>query len=286
MPKVSVLMPVYKTPEAYLRTAIESILSQTFTDFEFLILDDCPTDTREQVVKSYADKRIKYAKNPQNMGISASRNKLIDMAKGEYLAVFDHDDISLPERLEKEAAYLDAHPKCGVVSCAKQNIIGSKVVVYPENNAEITRQLFVSCCVIHSASMVRKSVLEANNIRYEEEYSPAEDYAMYCRLVGKTEFHNLPEVLFHYRNFAGNTTHLQKQKMDDKTVQIKDFVRRDNPLLWEKILPDVEYVSRVKFLGLPMTKIVRRGEITKIYLFGKIPLYVIKTKEVLGNKGE
>ena len=281
MPKVSVLMPVYKTPEAYLRTAIESILAQTFTDFEFLILDDCPADDREQIVKSYADNRIKYAKNPQNMGISASRNKLIDMAQGEYLAIFDHDDISLPERLEKEAAYLDAHPKCGGVSCAKKNIIGGKVVVYPENNAEITRQLFVSCCVIHSASMVRKSVLEANNISYEEEYSPAEDYAMYCRLVGKTEFHNLPEVLFHYRNVAGNTTQLQKQKMNDKTMQIKDFVRRDNPLLWEKILPYVEYVSRVKFLGLQITKIVRRGEITKGYLFGKLPLYTTKTKEVL-----
>ena len=264
-----------------MREAIESILAQNFTDFEFLILDDCPADDREQVVKSYADKRIKYAKNPQNMGISASRNKLIDMAQGEYLAIFDHDDISLPERLEKEVAYFDTHPKCGVVSCAKKNIIGGKIDAYPENNAEITSQLFVSCCVIHSASMVRKSVLEANNIRYEEEYSPAEDYAMYCRLVGKTEFHNLPEVLFHYRNFVGNTTHLQKRKMTDKTVQIKDFVRRDNPLLWEKILPDVEQISRVKFFSLPLIKIVRRGEITKGYLFGKLPLYTTKTKEVL-----
>ena len=281
MSKVSVLMPVYKTPEKFLRKAIESILAQTFTDFEFLILDDCPADDREQVVKSYDDRRIKYAKNAQNMGISASRNKLIDMAQGEYLAIFDHDDISLPERLEKEVAYLDAHPKCGVVSCAKKNIRGEKITVYPENNAEITRQLFVSCCVIHSASMVRKSVLEANNICYEEEYSPAEDYAMYCRLIGKTEFHNLPEVLFHYRNFAGNTTHLQKQKMDDKTIQIQNFVRREHPLLWEKILPDVEQISRVKFLGIKIMKIVRRGEITKGYLFGKLPFYTTKTKEKL-----
>ena len=104
---------------------------------------------------------------------------------------------------------------------------------------------------------------------------------MYCRLVGKTEFHNLPEVLFNYRNFAGNTTHLQKRKMNDKTVQIKDFVRRDNPLLWEKILPNVEQISRVKFFGLPLIKIVRRGETTKGYLFGKLPLYTTKTKEVL-----
>ena len=104
MVKVSVLMPVYKTPEKYLRAAIESILQQTFTDFEFLILDDYPLDNRQKIVASYADKRIKYFENSQNMGISASRNKLIDMAKGEYLAVFDHDDISLPQRLEKEVA--------------------------------------------------------------------------------------------------------------------------------------------------------------------------------------
>ena len=102
MPKVSVLMPVYKTDENYLREAIESILSQTFEDFEFLILDDCPEDDREEIIKSYKDKRIKYSKNETNLGITRSRNKLIDMAKGEYLAVFDHDDISLPERFQKQ----------------------------------------------------------------------------------------------------------------------------------------------------------------------------------------
>ena len=114
MPKVSVLMPIYKTNEVYLRAAIESILSQTFTDFEFLILDDCPDESREKIIASYSDERIKYTKNSCNLGISASRNKLIDMAQGEYLAVFDHDDISLPERFAKEVAYLDANPQCGV----------------------------------------------------------------------------------------------------------------------------------------------------------------------------
>ena len=123
MPKVSVLMPVYKTKEEYLRAAIESILTQTFTDFEFLILDDCPEDDRGAVVRSYKDKRIKYFKNNKNLGISASRNKLINMAKGEYLAVFDHDDISLPERLTREAAYLDEHPETGVVASQVKNII-------------------------------------------------------------------------------------------------------------------------------------------------------------------
>lgn len=80
MPKISVLMPVYNTNEAYLREAIDSILNQTFSDFEFLILDDCPNDNREHIVTSYNDKRIVYLKNDKNLGISSSRNKLIDMA--------------------------------------------------------------------------------------------------------------------------------------------------------------------------------------------------------------
>lgn len=105
MVRVSVLMPVYRTNEEYLREAISSILAQTYSDFEFLILDDCPEDDRELIVKSYKDRRIKYLRNETNMGISESRNKLVDMARGEYLAVMDHDDVSLPERLEKQVNY-------------------------------------------------------------------------------------------------------------------------------------------------------------------------------------
>ena len=100
MVKISVLMPVYNTDEKFLRQAIESILGQTYQDFEFLIVNDCSTDVRvEEVVLSYKDKRIKYSVNSQNLGISGTRNKLISQAKGEYFAVMDHDDVSLPERL-------------------------------------------------------------------------------------------------------------------------------------------------------------------------------------------
>ena len=131
MPKVSVLMPLYKTNECFLREAIESILNQTFTDFEFLILDDCPEDSRERIVQSYKDKRIKYSKNEHNLGITPTRNKLIDMAKGEYLAIFDHDDISLPTRLEKEVKYLDENPDVGVVGTKVKNMIAKSVSSSP-----------------------------------------------------------------------------------------------------------------------------------------------------------
>lgn len=111
MPKISVLMPVYKTPEPFLREAVESILNQTAENFEFLILDDCPEDrAAEAVIASYDDARIKYFRSERNLGIAGSRNRLMEMAVGDYLAVADHDDVSLPQRLEKEAAYLDAAP--------------------------------------------------------------------------------------------------------------------------------------------------------------------------------
>ena len=118
MPRVSVLLPVYNTRPEHLREAIDSILAQTFADFELLILNDCSTNTDvEEVVKSYTDPRIVYAVNERNLGISPSRNRLLDMAQGEYLAVMDHDDISLPERFEKQVAFLDAHPDVGIVGC-------------------------------------------------------------------------------------------------------------------------------------------------------------------------
>jgi len=114
--KVSVLFPVFNTKEEYLRAAIESILSQTFSDFEFLILNDASTNNAEEVIKSYTDPRIKYFKNEKNPGISETRNKLLDLATGEYLAIMDHDDISLPNRLQKQIDYLNNNPEVGVVS--------------------------------------------------------------------------------------------------------------------------------------------------------------------------
>ena len=208
-PKVSVLMPVYNTKEEFLREAVQSILSQTFKDFEFLILNDSPENTRlEMIIRSFKDKRIKYIQNEKNLGISKSRNKLIDLAKGEYLAVMDHDDISLPERFEKQVAYLDEHPDVGVVGTKKRTISGQTSSVLTDNH-DIKLALMCGCAIAHPSAMIRKSVLIENNIRYEEEFSPAEDYALWCRLIPFTKFHNLDELLFLYRDHAGNTS--QKQ---------------------------------------------------------------------------
>lgn len=276
MPKVSVLMPVYKTNEAYLREAIESILNQTFTDFEFLILDDCPEDDRENVVKSYKDTRIVYAKNERNLGITPSRNKLIDMAKGEYLAVFDHDDISLPERLEKQVAYMEANPHIGVCGCRLMRMSNHHLSKNPSHSDDIKLALMEVCAVTHPASMIRRSVLIENHIRYEEKFSPSEDYALFARLIPFTDFHNLDEVLFHYRDHAGNTSHLQSEKMRQASLAIRAFLQIENPLLYREFCLRAKQTMQFCLFGLPLLKIIRQTYRIKGYLFEFLPIFSIK----------
>ncbi len=278
MPRVSVLMPLYKTNATHLREAVGSVLAQTYTDFELLLLDDCPNDDRAAVVAEFSDPRIRYEKNEKNLGISRSRNKLIDMAQGEYLAIMDHDDISLPNRLENQVRYMDIHPEVGVVSGRIQILGSDRISRYPENDADIRLSLMSGCALVHTASMVRKSVLDAHGIRYEERYSPCEDYALWCALMPHTRFHNLPEVTCFYRDLSTNTTHNQAALMKARRNAIWARVRTENPELYSEFLLSSKQVVRVKLFGvIPLLKLVTCSDRQKCYLFDFILLYQKRT---------
>lgn len=278
MPKVSVLMPIYNTQEGHLREAIESILNQSYKDFELLILNDSPDNTKlDMIVEGYKDPRIRYHKNERNIGISPSRNKLMEMAQGVYIAIFDHDDISEAQRLEKQVEYLDAHPEVGVVGSWVEEFPNRKLVRYPENDEEIRMGLMYGCVVPHSAAMMRRSLTTKPGIRYEEKFSPSEDYALWCRLIPHTQFHNLQEVLFRYRLYAGNTSKSQADKMQRATYAIRAFVKAENPALYEEYLQRAEHTTRIKLFGvIPLLTVRRKGNKEKGYLFDCIPLYSIK----------
>ncbi len=265
-PKISVLMPVYKTPESYLKEAIESILNQTFTDFEFLILDDCPEQSVERIVKFYRDERIKYYKNEKNLGISASRNRLMDLAKGEYLAVMDHDDIALPERLAKEIAFLEAHSDVGVVGTWYERFPNKKVKKKYVINSQIERDLMSNCSILHPSAMIRKSVLLENNIRYEAEFSPAEDYMLWVRLIGKTKFANIPEVLLKYRDYAGNTSKIQAEKMKSARNKVHKILEENQP----QMLQENWSRQKISFCGIPLITRRQRGCCFKYKCFGLV----------------
>ena len=278
MPKVSVLMPVYKTPEPFLKEAIESILNQTFKDFEFLIMDDCPEDkTCENIISSFTDKRIKYIRNEVNLGISGTRNRLLQMAKGKYIAVMDHDDVSLPERFEKQVAFLDAHPEIGVVGCQAEHFPKIKPTHDPLTDEDIKKRLLIHCCLTHPATMIRKSVLSENP--YQAQFTPAEDYALWADLATKTKFANLPEVLFRYRKFGGNMSITQRKKMNTASVAIRAQLRHHFPVLWEVVQAQATHTWELRLFNfLPFIKVIKKCNQLHFLLLGFIPLFYIKKK--------
>ena len=267
MPKVSVLMPIYNTKEEYLREAVESILNQTFTDFEFIILNDSPQNKfLDSIIDSYNDKRIIYYKNKQTLGISQSRNKLLDLAQGEYIAIFDHDDISLPARLIKEVEYLDKNSDIGVVSCNVEKFPINYLSNHPYDNEKIKKALVLDNYIQHTAMMVRKSILDKYNIRYKEQFSPAEDYMFVIDLMDYTLFHNLDEILVKYR-FGKGTSNLHSKKMNDAAMLCRNIALKRYPYLYCFGTYWV-YIFNI----LPLVKIKKCPDKITYYLFGLIPI--------------
>jgi len=278
MVKVSVLMPVYNTQSEHLRASIESILAQTFTDFEFLILNDASTDPRvEEIVLSYSDPRIVYAVNERNLGISGSRNRLLDMAKGEYLAVMDHDDIALPDRFEKQVNYLDAHLHVGVLNTQFSYVGREKVSKLPMDDITIKKHLMIHCGgMCHPSCMLRRSVLEEHGIRYEEIFTPAEDHAIFCRLIPFTTFAALPDVLLQYRAWEGNTSNRKARNMEAAKAGVLSFARRENPELWAMAQVHQIRKWRYRFFGIPVLTKRQTSRGSLWLLFNILPVWRVR----------
>ena len=269
MPKVSVLTPLYNTNPKFLKEMIESILNQTFNDFEFILLNDSPNNKEiKDIVLSYKDNRIIYVENEENIGISKSRNKLLELAKGEYIAIFDHDDISLPQRLEKQVNFLDKNPRIGVVGSNFRRFSNNRKSKNPENNLDIKINLVVRGCIMtHSSVMIRKSLLTGNGIKWEEDYSPCEDYMLFANLIDKTMFYNIQEPLLIYRDHENNTTHNQSKMMEDKENLIKNILYKKYP--YYASFPSNS--SSINLFGfIPILKKEKKDNRVKYLLFGKI----------------
>lgn len=275
MPKISVLVPLYNTKPAFFKAMVESVLAQTFVDFELLLLNDSPENyALETLAIEYCkkDNRVQYCKNDCNCGISKSRNTLLEMASGKYVAILDHDDLPMPDRLQKQAEFLDQHPDVGVVGSRVQ-IVGSsnKVLHFPENNLEIKQKMMQQCVICHSAAMIRKSVLTTNNVQWNETYSPAEDYMLWADLMGCTMFHNLPEVLHQWRVYDESSGARQRDKMADAAMRVRS-------VLISRFGAFAKHTRWVQLFGcIPLLKIYERGYgDTRVLLFGKIPLFRIR----------
>ena len=200
-PMVSVIMPVYNA-QAFLRTAIDSILNQTFTDFEFIIFDDGSIDDSLKIIQSYEDPRIRIVSGRGNRKLVPPLNDAIRMAKGKYLARMDSDDISLPNRLEKQVVFMENHPDVDVCGTFFRTI-GGRVDVsktYPVFDSDIKLSMLFFCSLAHPSVVMRRSTMIKKDFFYDEQFLYAEDYDLWSRMtLAGCIFHNIPEVLLRYR---------------------------------------------------------------------------------------
>ncbi len=215
-PKVSVIMSVYNGA-LYLREAIDSILGQTFRDFEFLIVDDCSNDNSPEILAEYAkkDSRIRVITNEFNLGLTKNLNRMIREAKGEYLARFDCDDISLPARFEEQVKLLDANPSVGMTSLWA-DVIDDKgayvrTIKYPTTDADLRKALIQYNPFFHPGLMVRTTAIVEAGL-YDEEWKFAQDYEMYFRIAKKYQLANVPAVLLKYREAESSITGSKNRK--------------------------------------------------------------------------
>ena len=230
MPRISVLMPVYNC-ELYIKEAIESILNQTFSNFELIIIDDCSTDSTLAIIKSYTDPRICLIEKKQNTGYTNSLNTAILVAKGKYIARMDGDDISLPERFQKQYDFLEQNPETVICGTAIKIIDSLEVQRHPSDHHNLKVKLCFSSVFHHPTVMIKGSVLKKNF--YNKEFEPAEDYELWTRLAFLGKMSNLDDVLLHYRIHLGQTSSVRKNIQDQnifkcQMIMLNKFLIENN----------------------------------------------------------
>lgn len=237
-------MPVYNTAP-YLREAVDSMLAQTFGDFELIVLDDCSPDNAQEILDIYSDPRIVRYRGERNQGLANVLNVGLGMARGKYIARMDSDDISLPDRLQRQVDYLENHPDVDLCSCAME-LFGAREGLWRRDadpdKVRITALFFSP--VLHASSLWRREAFERLGLRFDQQTVPAEDYDLWCRaLVAGLRLVNLPDALYRYRIREGQAT-ADSTKTSPKEREVRSRYFR-------AAFPKASGKTEADFLALP-----------------------------------
>lgn len=220
-PKVSVILAVYNG-ENYIKDAINSILNQTYSNFELIIIDDGSSDSTATIVKSFTDSRIRFIEQ-ENTGLAATLNRAINLSNGKYIARQDHDDLSFPLRLEKQVDFLETNPEYAILGT--NSIIWEKDTPtnrghrHPTDFATLNFKLLFDCFFVHSSVMLRKEALDQIGLyTTDPNRQPPEDFELWSRIVRQYKAANLNETLLVYRELPSSITRTVNFK--EKLIQI------------------------------------------------------------------
>ena len=227
---VSVIMSNYNTSGEYLKEAVESILAQTYSDFEFIIIDDASTDESYKVIESFSDPRIKLIHNEKNMGLAASLNKALEHCRGEFIARMDTDDICLPHRFETQVKFLRENPDVIVCGTLVEKVIekdGKQITEVSKNNFPSDMEeyriylLFGNTpTLFHPTAMFNHRLLLEHGIRYDDSYLYAQDYRMWVDCAWRARCAVVPEVGLKFRRHEKSASSAKKESQDDFAFRV------------------------------------------------------------------
>ncbi len=228
-PLVTVLLCTFND-ETYIEESIQSILDQTYKNFEFIILNDGSTDNTKQIIQSFDDPRIRYLEHEKNKGLEDSKNWGIEEARGKYIAYIDGDDLALSDRLSTQTKYMEQNPDVGLCASAVA-VFGTKNNYYhsAETDLEIRCRTLVGTPLTHPSCMIRTSVLKEHNIRYNKNFPAAEDHPFMLELLKVTKAYCFPKVLLRYR------WHEQNVSITNRTIQ-KESAERARDLAFKELV--------------------------------------------------
>lgn len=251
-PSITVLLPVYNA-EAFVGEAIESILLQTFTDFELLIINDGSTDGSKKIIESFKDQRIRFVDNEKNIKLIATLNKGIDLAKGKYIARMDADDISLPNRLEMQFRFMENHPDVGICGTGFETFgKEQKVVKYPERDEDIRTMMLYQIPLCHATAILRRKVFINANLFFNSKFLHAEDYELWTRVADYTKLANIQDVLYMVRTHKGSVSQQYKDIQHWNTIQIiKKYFQKVGVNLTDE---EVEKFRNIAYSVFPVDK--------------------------------
>jgi glycosyltransferase involved in cell wall biosynthesis len=226
-PRVSVLLPV-RDGAPFLREALDSVLAQTLSDFELVVVDDGSEDETPAILAAVEDERLRVLRQ-ERLGLVAALRRAVSEARAPLLARMDADDVSLPERLERQVAYLDARPEVALVVAGVETS-GGTTIVLPDDDAALRRRLLLRNPFAHGAVAVRaEAVARAGG--YRADYGANEDYDLWRRIARDWQLGAVPEILYRYREHPGAVTRSRVDERVESRERLRDELWRDPALL-------------------------------------------------------
>ena len=247
MAKVTVLMPTYNVAP-FVKEAIDSVLQQTYRDFELLVIDDCSTDNTIERVHNFHDPRIRIVQNEKNVGLAENLNRGLALIDTEYVARMDGDDIAEPFWLEREIGILDTHPDIGICSAGFERFGTTATQVrFPEQHEDCLSNMLFECSVI--VPTFRMSLYRNHGLRYRTDAFPAEDYQFWAECLRVTKIYNLQETLFRYRMHPQQICSVHHEIQRRKVTEVQLYM-----LEW--LSPDFSEEEKAYYTGAFMEPLI------------------------------